>query len=58
MVPRVAGRPVPTAPITPVHRSKEPVGGGTGCPLEDPRPPLGRFDDPPEGTLALAVRVV
>ena len=47
-------RAVPTAPgsVTPAHRSnlqsRCALGGGTGCPLEVPRPPLGRFDDPPE----------
>ena len=38
-------RAVPTAPVTPAHRSKASMGGGAGCPLEVPRPPLGRFDD-------------
>jgi hypothetical protein len=32
------------APFT----GQTPLGGGTRCPLEVPRPPLGRFDDPPE----------
>ena len=46
MVPRVAGRPDgPYDPRAPVQSL---WGGGTGCPLEVPRPPLGRFDDPLE----------
>jgi hypothetical protein len=54
MVPRIAGRPEspdgPCDPRAPIQTPK-PLGAGTGCPLyalEVPRPPLGRFDDPPE----------
>ena len=50
MVPRVAGRPdgpYMYDPRAPVQSLWGPVLG-SGCPLEVPRPPLGRFDDPPE----------
>jgi hypothetical protein len=35
-------------PLRPPCTGPKPLGGGTGCPLEVPTPPLGRFDDPPE----------
>ena len=54
-------RAVPTAPLRSPHTGQKPLGGGAGCPLEVPRPRLGRLDDLPGNaglTLALAVRVV
>ena len=54
-----AGRPDdpcdPRAP--PPVQSLCPLEGGTGCPLEVPRPLLGRFDDPLERR-PLPVRMV